>query len=331
MSHRHMSTEERFAIAQLQALGLGHREIGRRLGRHHSTIGRELRRNRPRCGTVCYDWQHADGLAERRRRKPRHRRRRGHRRLWNSVMAGLSQGWSPEQIAGRLRRDHRSSRAMRIAPETIYQWIYRNARDGGGLWQLLRRAHKRRRKHCRLAACRGRFPGRRSIHERPGRVARRQDYGHWEGDTLVGGRHVGGILTLIERKSRFLVAQRLPSRKAMSCAAALSALLAPLPARLRRTLTVDNGKEFAAFNSVEEQTGVRIYFADPYAAWQRGCNENANGLLRQYVPKGTEIDAVCPQQLANAVEQINNRPRKCLGYKSPAEVFHKQLRGALGT
>jgi IS30 family transposase len=91
------------------------------------------------------------------------------------------------------------------------------------------------------------------------------------------------------------------------------------------------GKEFAAFNSVEEQTGVRIYFADPYAAWQRGCNENANGLLRQYVPKGTEIDAVCPQQLANAVEQINNRPRKCLGYKSPAEVFHKQLRGALGT
>ena len=330
MSHCHLTSRERFAIEQLLLYGLSYREIGRRLGRHHSTIGREFDRNASSRGGAIYIGDRGDRLALERRCRRRHQRRRGHRPLWDYVCGGLRAGWSPEQISGRLRRDHPRSGKMRIAPETIYQWIFRDAAGGGELYAYLRRRHRKRRKQGRYGAGRGLIPGRVSIHERPRRVDARRHYGDWEGDLVAGKQGSGGLVTLLERKSRYLSAAKLTSGKASSVAQSLTALLAPLPKRLRRTLTLDNGKEFAAFKTLEASTGIKVYFADPYSAWQRGSNENANGLLRQYIPKGCDMKAVSPDGLAEAVQTLNHRPRKCLGYKTPQEVMAARLSGAVG-
>ncbi len=220
---------------------------------------------------------------------------------------------------------------MRVAPETIYQWAFRDAVDGGELYRCLRRRHRKRRKQGRYGAGRGLIPGRVSIHERPGRVDGRRHYGDWEGDVVAGKQGSGGLVTLVERKSRYLSAAKLTSGKAPSVAQSLTRLLAPLPKRLCRTLTLDNGKEFAAFKDLEAEPGIKVYFADPYSAWQRGSNENTNGLLRQYIPKGCDMKAISPHRLAEAVRTLNDRPRKCLGYKTPREVMSARLGGAFGT
>ena len=244
-------------------------------------------------------------------------------------MTRLRRDWSPEQIAGRLRRDHGPDRRMRISHETIYQWIYRDAEDDGTLFDHLRRRHRRRRKQGRYGAGRGLIPGRVSIAERPAIVQRRARFGDWEGDTLEGARSKGGIASLVERKSRYVLAAPLCDKSAAVMAAQAGKALKWLPRCMRQTLTVDNGKEFAAFRTIEKQTGVNVYFADPYSAWQRGCNENTNGLLRQYFPKGSDLSGLNRFALASAVKRLNHRPRKCLGYQSPHEVLSTAVRGAL--
>jgi len=331
MSHFHLTSRERFAIEQLLFFGLSYREIGRRLDRHHSTIGREVLRNSARHKGASYNSDCGDRLALERRCRRRHQRRRGHRPLWDYVCCGLRSGWSPEQISGRLRHEHCRSTKVRVAPETVYQWIFRDAASGGGLYKHLRRRHRRRRKQGRYGTGRGLIPGRVSIHERPERVEARRHYGDWEGDIVAGKQSSGRVMTLVDRKSRYLAASKLSSGKAPSVARTIARLLRPLPKRLRRTLTLDNGKEFAAFKSLEAQTGIKVYFADPYSAWQRGSNENTNGLLRQYIPKGCDMKAVSPHRLAQAVQNLNHRPRKCLGYKTPQEVMSARLSGAFGT
>lgn len=331
MSHCHLSARERFAIEQLLLLGLGYREIGRRLDRRHSTIQREVQRNKSNHAGASYIGERGDRLALERRHRRRHQRRRAHRPLWDYVCSGLRAGWSPEQISGRLRREHPRSARMRIAPETVYQWIFRDAMAGGELYKHLRRRHRRRRRQGRYGSGRGLIPGRVSIHARPRRVEARRHYGDWEGDVVSGKRGSGGVVTLVERKSRYLSAAKLESGKAPAVANSLVRLLAPLPAALRRTLTLDNGKEFAAFKTVETETGVCVYFADPYSAWQRGSNENANGLLRQYIPKGSDMTKLTQAKLAQTLQNLNHRPRKCLGYRTPYEVFSAKLNGAIGT
>jgi IS30 family transposase len=301
------------------------------LGRHHSTIGRELARNGRRYEGAVYIHEAAQRYAEERARWPRPWRRRDHRQLHAYVITGLLKDWSPEQIAGRLRHDHSSDRTMRVSPETIYQWIYRDAAQGGTLFDRLRRRHKKRRKQGGYGTGRGLIRGRVSIAERPAIVELRKRLGDWEGDTLEGARGKGGIASLVERKCRYLVAAPLADKAASTMAAEASRALKRVPRTFCRTLTVDNGKEFAAFKTIEQRTGMSVYFADPYSAWQRGCNENTNGLLRQYFPKGADLSKLSRSELALAVKRLNHRPRKCLDYRSPHEAFTAAKRGALQT
>ncbi len=320
MPYDHLNGGERYAIEQQRLYGLSYREIGRRLGRHHTTVSREVTRNGPRDGYGTYVGEIAEARARKRRHWVRHLRRRAHFPLYCYVCAKLRLRWSPQQIAGRLLLDFADEAAMRVAPETIYSWIYADAAAGGTLFTALRRKHKKRRRQRRLARARQRFPGRVPIEERPPIVDARERYGDWEGDTVMGGLNKGSVLTLIERKSRFLMAAKLENRTAEALCRQAKRLMKPLPQAWRQTLTVDNGSEFAWFWAIENDVKIDVYFAEPYKAWQRGANENVNGLLRQYLPKGCDIRKTSSKTLEFIVTEINNRPRKCLGYRTPFEV-----------
>lgn len=329
MSYQHFSSRERHTLMYLLQLRLSHREIGRRLGRHHTTISREVKRNGRHF--ACYWNEYADQQAHARRHKARHQRKRSNQKLTTYVNQGLIADWSPETIANRLAVDFPRSPGMRISPECIYQWIYRDAAHRGSLYLHLPRRHKKRRKQWRYGTGRGQIPDRVSIHERPMGVERRLRFGHWEGDSLEGAKGTGGITTHVERKSRLLIAAKLENKTADSVSMASIAAFSEIPGKWLRTLTVDNGKEFAHFKKIERETGLTVYFADPYAPWQRGTNENTNGLLRRYFPKGINWRKVTDHMLASVVEKLNNRPRKCLNYRTPNEVFAKHCGGALAT
>jgi IS30 family transposase len=330
MSYHHLNSRDRYVIHHLVLHGLSYRKIGRQLERHHSTIQREVERNGPRYGGV-YSHVSAEKAARSRFDKARHRRRFGHHPLRDYVFIHLKLNWSPEQISQRLKLDYPGHKNMRVSPECIYQWVYGVAGQDGDLHRHLRRSHKRRRRQRRAGAGRGLIPGRVSIHERARIVEHRHRFGDWEGDLVEGKRGSGNLVSLVDRKSRYLLARLLPTKHAGPTAGAITALLQTMPQAWRRTLTLDNGKEFSDFKKVETRLKMQVYFADPYAAWQRGCNENTNGLIRQYLPKGIDMKTVSPQRLAWAVKQINNRPRKCLNFKTPEEVLILEISGALET
>lgn len=330
MAYTQLTLQDRYVIYHLRLFGLTFREIGRRLNRHHTTICREVERNRPRYFDSVYWHEWAQTQAIERRRKPRHERKRDTPGLVDYVERGLRADWSPEAIAGRLAVDHPQDVSMRVSPETIYRWVYRDASKGGLFYTRLRWQHKKCRTQKRYGTGRGLLPGRTGIAERPAIVALRERFGDWEGDTVEGAKGLGHIASHVERKSRFLVAAKLANKTAEAMARASIAAFRRIPRTLRMTLTVDNGKEFARFKHIEEQTGLSVYFADPYAAWQRGCNENTNGLLRRYFPKGCDFSAVSDEALALTVKKLNDRPRKCLNYWTPREVFLQAKRGALG-
>lgn len=328
MSYVHLNAQERIAIFYLKQMGLSLRAIGRRLDRHHSTISREYRRNAwPYSG---YWFGTAQELADKRRIAPRHRRRASHQPLVSYVHGKLAQRWSPEIIAGRLRRDYPCASSMRISPEGIYRWLFDDARHSGLLYLHLRRAHKRR-KHRTVGRSRGMIRNRIGLEHRPAGANNRTRYGHWEGDTVEGKKGTGGIATYVERKSRYLVASKLTDKSALQMSTRTIACLSAVPPKLRLTATVDNGKEFAAFARTDQALNMQTFFANPYAPWERGTNENTNGLLRQYFPKGIDWTTVTNQALATVVESLNNRPRKCLAYRSPLEVLSNISGGALGS
>jgi transposase, IS30 family len=332
MSYGHLSLQERYVIHHLKLFKLSHREIGRRLGRHHTTVGRELARNGPLLPEHGPYWHEAaHRQAEARRRFARHRRRADHQPLRRYVVQRLERDWSPEQIAGRSRRDHAGDPRMRISPETVYQWAYDDAAAGGTLYRHLRRAHRKRRRQKRYGTGRGRIPGAVGIALRPGIVARRARFGDWEADTVEGAKGSGAIASHVERKSRYLLTAKLDNKRADTFAERTIRVFRSIPRACRHTLTVDNGKEFARFKRIESQTGLDVFFADPYAAWQRGTNENTNGLLRQYFPKGTNFRSVSDEDLETATRLLNHRPRKCLADQTPHEVFMLARRGALPT
>jgi len=258
-------------------------------------------------------------------------RRKSNPQLVHYVQRKLLDDWSPEEIAGRLIVDYPNKALMRISHETIYQWIYADAINGGDLYAHLRRHHKRRRKQCRYGSLRGLIPGRVSISQRPEAVDHRARFGDWEGDTVEGAKGSGAIASHVERKSRYFVAAKLCDKAANTMTIASARAFGLIPKRMRKTLTVDDGKEFAQFKQLEKITGFCIYFADPYSAWQRGCNENTNGLIRQYLPKGTNFKNITSKELAIIVKKLNHRPRKCLNYQTPHEVIHQAIHGALAT
>lgn len=303
------------------------RQIGRELGRHHTSISREIARNRPTyADDAVYWYDAAEHFAKERRHKARHRRRQ-HGRLVAYVTTKLNLDWSPEAISGRLKVDYPNDETMRISPETIYQWTYLDSRNKGSLHHHLRRRHKYRRRQKRYGSGRRFIPGRVSIDLRPPIVATRERFGDWEGDTMEGGKGKGGLATHVERKCRYLLAAKLTDKKAVTMTQQCIKSFRRTPRILRQTLTLDNGKEFMQFKELERKTGLKIYFADPYSAWQRGTNENTNGLLRQYFPKGTDFRTVSEKEVAIVVKKLNNRPRKCLNYQTPYEVYCQALHG----
>lgn len=329
MSYAQLTSEERYVIYHLKLYKLSLREIARRLGRHHTTISREIKRNGPIIPSWVYWHQGAHEQALKRRKQPRHFRRHAHAPLVRYVEQCLRAEWSPDVITGCLKREYPGDHNMRVSIETIYRWVYRDASQGGRLFNSLCRCHKKRRRQHRYGTGRGLIPGRISIDQRPDLVATRQRFGDWEGDTVEGSKGSGHITTHVERKSRYLVAAKLANKTAAVTAQAVSSAFRKIPAALRHTLTLDNGKEFARFSDIEKDTGLTVYFADPYSAWQRGTNENTNGLLRRYFQKGMDFRTVSEKALAEVVKKLNHRPRKCLGYRTPHEVFMEASRGAV--
>jgi IS30 family transposase len=331
MPYNHLTEKERYVISHMVLDNFSLREIGRRLGRHHTSLSREIRRNRPTYTDDAVYWYYdTHPVAIKRRHQARHKRRYNQNRLRTYVEAKIRCEWSPQVIAARLKRDYPDDNAMRISHETIYRWIYLNARQDGIFYRHLRRCHKKRRRQKRYGTGRRFIPGRISIDLRPSIVNTRERFGDWEGDTMEGGKGTGGLATHVERRCRYLLAAKLTDKSAsIMTRQSIKSFQKEIPMVMRQTLTVDNGKEFSQFKELEAKTGLKVYFADPYAAWQRGTNENTNGLLRQYFPKGTDFRNISGKHIAIVVKKLNNRPRKCLNYQTPHEVFSQALGGAL--
>ncbi len=328
MPHKHLSAEERLFIEIFLDKDMSIREIAKSLNRNHTSISRELRRNSTHSG---YRAVTAQRRAESRRMQPRHFRRQQHAPLVAYVERKLRRDWSPEQIANRLCHDYPDDNRMRISAEAVYAWVYTATRHGSTIHKNLRRGRSRRRPQRLYGQGKRYFPGRMSIADRPPEVAGRGRFGDWEGDMISGSKGKAALATCLERKSRFVIAVRTADKTAASFNAAIIAGIRTIPGELRKTLTVDNGSEMANFKELEEATGLKTYFCDPHSPWQRGSNENCNGLLRQYFPRGTNFRSVKDDAVRRAVDLLNNRPRKCLNYQTPAEVFAAALSGAFAT
>jgi IS30 family transposase len=314
-----LSIEERLEIAVRVARGESNAEIARGLGRHRSTIGRELGRCGKRRG------HYAPFVAERRARRlgcrPKPTKLSGSPRLLAAVEAGLGRRWSPEQISAKLRVDHRDDLEMRISPETIYQSLFVQSR--GELRRQLTaelRTGRKSRKPQGMVQHRGHIPGMVNISERPAEIEDRAVPGHWEGDLILGAQQKSAVVTLVERQTRFVMLARLPGgRSTEEVTGALTGRVVRLPAYLARSLTWDQGVEMTAHQRFTTDTGIDVYFCDPQSPWQRGSNENTNGLLRQYLPKGTDLRAHDQAALDRISDSLNGRPRKTLGWATPAE------------
>jgi len=284
MSYVHLSAQERIAIFYLRQMGLSFRAIGHHLGRNHTTISREYRRNTLPYSIYWYGT--AQVIAEQRRATPRHRRRADHAPLVAHVREKLAEQWSPEVIAGHMRRTHPRTAAMRISPECIYQWVFRDAREGGLLYRELRRRHRRRRPRT-AARKRGLIRNRVGIEHRPAGASNRSRYGHWEGDTVEGRKGTGSAATYVERKSRFLVALKLCDKTASRVSANTVAAFESLPGKLRRTVTLDNGKEFAAFETTDRALGMQTFFANPHARGREARMKIPTDYSDSISPKGS--------------------------------------------
>jgi transposase, IS30 family len=311
----HLILQERRTIARLVKERRSRAEIARILGRDRSTISRELKRNMGRNG---YRPEEAHQMAQQRRQRCRRPSKMTNPILDAYVKEGLELCWSPDQIAGRSRIDFVREPAQQVSRQTIYTWIGRQGKDEDRWRALLRRGVPGPKKE-------GRFAGCVSIKGRPTIVDRRCRYGDWEGDTLVGTMHRNGILTTVERKSGYLRMAKLANLKADTVVKGARRSLGNLPAALRRTLTLDNGTEFAQHRKLSRHLQLAVYYAKPYCAWQRGTNENTNGLVRQYFPKGTDFHRISHHEVARVERLLNERPRRRLGYKTPAEILVTRL------
>jgi transposase, IS30 family len=315
---KQFTESDRAVLAQLLALKVSKKEIAARLKKDRSSIYRELGRNSGPLGYLPIEAQQR--AMARRRCVPRRPRKLDNPRLREYVEQGLEQSWSPDQIAGRSRRDFRRAKSHRISRQTIYNWIDAQRDDRRRQWRQCLRFGRPRRKRPQNA---GRLPNAVTIEGRPRIVDSRQRFGDWEGDTLVSRGRRGGLVSLVERKSGYTLLARVDDLRAATVRRAAEHHLTSLPRHLLRTLTFDNGKEFAEHEALAFVTGMSVYFAQPYCAWQRGTNENTNGLVRQYLPKGTDLTAHSHRAVAAIQSSLNDRPRKRLGYLTPREVLTK--------
>jgi IS30 family transposase len=318
---------EREEISRSLASAVSLRQIARGLGRAPSTVSREVRRHG---GCLAYRAADAEARAWARARRLKRCKLAANARLRRLVACKLSSNWSPQQISGWLKRRYPGQAGMQVSHETIYRSLFIQARGvlKRELLRHLRAGHRYRRGRRPTQVARqslGPIPDAVSIRERPAEAADRAVPGHWEGD-LIAGRHNTHIATLVERHSRFLLLIKVSDRSAETVAQALAAKIRRLPLELRRSLTWDRGSEMAEHRRFSLATDMQVYFCDPQSPWQRGSNENTNGLLRQYFPKGTDLAQHTQRHLDAVAKQMNQRPRKTLGFKDPAETLAEVLR-----
>jgi len=322
-SPRYLSEHERIVIADLRASGQTVRVIARELGRSPSTVSREVRRNSDAHGR--YRPEHAEHAARARAHRPRGRRIAADAELRAFVAGLLGKRWSPEQVAHELRICFAGQSARCLCTESIYQAIYDPVVD------LTRPARRRRRRRRLLGVQRrGRLTAMTMIDQRPAEVDDRAQAGHWEGDLIMGPGNRSAIGTLVERTTRFLILLHISEAVPTSAAVleAINSAFASLPHELARTLTWDQGKELALHQQITASTGAQVFFCDAHSPWQRGSNENTNGLLRDYFPKGTDLSVHSGEELHRIAIEVNDRPRKTLGWTRPADLFDSALAAA---
>ena len=321
-TYTHLSPEERDEIAVLYAQAISLNDIAIQLRRSVSTISRERERN----GSPIYDVYHA----HRAQQRAAERKSNAHRRprlksiaIRRYVTSKVKEGWSPEQITGRLSTD---SPRLSISHEAIYQYLYdRNVRQQQDLVPYLARAHKKRQRkghrHTHPDVS-GHIPHRISINDRPQHILNRKQFGHWETDAVVSGKSAAALNVTVERKTRFTIITKMRRKSAQCTRRALTRTLGRVPVHARRTITYDNGSENVEHQQVNHVLGTRSYFCNPYHSWEKGTDENTIGLIRRVFPKKTDFNHVSPNKIKTLERQLNNRPRKCLSFKTPLEIFH---------
>lgn len=318
MDYMHLTEEERYQIDELQRQGHSQAAIAKQLGRSPSTLSRELRRNK---GKVGYRPRQAQQTAEERLSvRGRANAKQVSACSWEYAKQHLvNDQWSPEQIAGRIALEGIET----ISHETIYQRILEDKNNGGFLYTHLRCKKKRKKRYGSGKSRRGAIPNRVDIEQRPAIVDSKNRIGDWEGDTIIGAHEGGAVIaSMVERKSRFTRLSKAKNKTTVAVIGSINQCMLPL-ADFVHTVTLDNGKEFSRHETMSKVLEANVYFAKPYHSWERGLNENTNGLVRQYFPKKIPFDKISANDLQKVERKLNNRPRKCLGYKTPFEVLSK--------
>lgn len=310
MRYTHLSETERYQIKSMLNCSVGIAAIARELRRSESTIRRELKRN---SGGRGYRPKQAERLYRARSVNSRNARQI-EEASWMQVEALIAQQLSPEQIC---------SQVAGVSTESIYQYVY--AEPTGWLKAHLRCQKQRRKRYAGNRSRRGQIPNRRGIELRPAAVEDKREFGHWEGDTIIGCAHKMAIVSVVERKTKLTRLRLVAHKSAALVCAAMIAMFEPVKAAIK-TITTDNGKEFALHERLDQALGCESYFAAPYASWQRGLNENTNGLVRQYIPKQRRLETVTEEELQMIEDRLNNRPRKCLNFKTPYQAFNASMK-----
>ena len=308
---------KRYQIYALIKEGLSYSDIARNIGVHKSTISREIRRN-----SISKNTYHPDTASI--KTFVRHKNKTKFIKITTVIekyiRKYLKEDYTPEQIAGYLKNKNIAN----ISHEAIYQYIYKNKANGGRLYLYLVHKAKKYNKRSGIYNARGIINNRISIDNRPNIVDKKLRVGDFEVDTIIGKYHQGAIVTIVDRKSKFTLIRKLPTKEAIGVSNAIIELLYPIR-KVIHTITSDNGKEFTLHENISKSLNIDFYFCDPYSSWQRGLNENTNGLIRRYIPKKTDFDTISDKEIIMIQNKLNYRPRKALGYKTPAEVFYKEV------
>lgn len=308
-TYRQLTLDQRYQIQSDKAAGFSASQTANRIGCHRSTVYREF----TRCPGPYYGARRAQKASDL-RRTCAYKQTKFNDQLWAAVTRSIERQLSPEMIACRMPLE---GILDGVSTTTLYRWLRWDHQQGGTVHQHLQRAFKPYKRAYGLKRWRNRYKDNRSIHDRPRSANGRRRLGDWEGDTMYGKQ--GHLVTLVDRRSRYFLVRRIPLRTKTATAKAVISMLKAQPAR---TLTLDNGVEFADHKRIEEKSSTKVYFADPYASWQRGSNENANGRLRRWIHRSVDLSKLTSQKLRRIVERMNNQPRKCLGWKTPYEVHN---------
>jgi IS30 family transposase len=317
MTYKQLTLEERYHIYESQAIGKSSRKTAKELKRDHTTVSREVKRNK---GENGYSPTQAHNFAC----EKSQRRANGLRidpNVWAAAQLCLEEKWSPQQIEGRFK----VLEIGKISHESIYQRLLLDKELGGKVYMNLRGQKKRRKRYGSGRDRRGQIVGRVSIHERPEVVEKKTRLGDWEGDTVIGAAHKQAIVSVVERSTQYVLLKKVERKTSDVVKDSLIELMEPYENAIH-TLTLDNGKEFAGHAEVTQKLGTAVYFADPYSSWQRGLNEQINGLVRQYFPKKKNFSTITQQEVFYVAHKLNNRPRKLLGYRTPQEAFFESAK-----